>query len=772
MPKQNFMIAPINSGLQKNVSPFLIPDDAFAVMNNAQISEGKVVKRFGSRYTGGITANQLDSRLKIWVGKVKLQTEIGTLVFGSGSLGQMFSIGDYTFNVVDDTAGYNDLLTNCPSGIHEFDCSNGNYKFTGLPVALNGVDLFFYPSLPVMGFTNFIEKESNLKTYYAFDPKKCYLWDDSVNDWLGVGLADGLNPTNIFNGTNTNFFSTAQYRSSINNTNVLTVVNNNKNEKMRFYNKTASTVKIGTPAVVYNLNANKWYDFFPRYSYEVGSSLRIQSAKIVKFFKNRIVLLGYTDRTSNDGILPATYQVHSNGVRWSDQNKDPFSPDYAGADPLAFVGGTVGTVVYKGGNLDAPIMEEIVAAEIYKDHLIVFFNSSVWELQYTHNDSSPFIWKLINDNRGASGINSVVDFDQALLSIDQKGITACNGTSVQEIDEKIPDELFQAQDSVIPSYFSNINGVRDFKTKTCYWTFPRSGLSAAYPYMNKVLMFNYESGSWSFIDDSVTCFGFFKEGVDAPIEERYERVVAGNQEGFVFIPSLDIYRNSGVLSITDMLFTGGFFNLDIIDHNLTAGDYVLIENVNTNPGDLLDDANGRVFKVLIVLDKNFLRLSFDVGEGYTGTYLGGGTLSRVTPPEIYTKQYGFYADKGLCTYVSKTDFMVSKTTDGEFTVDTYVSTASNSLLADSSPAPIGTGTLVGTNIVKTAPYPTVSLEANQTRLWHPVYLQASGEVVQLKFYLTDAALRADSQIRNTDIVHSNFTIHALLFEGSPSNRIL
>lgn len=44
-----FMIAPINSGLQRNTTPFMIPDDAFESMENAYVFRGRVRKRFGAR---------------------------------------------------------------------------------------------------------------------------------------------------------------------------------------------------------------------------------------------------------------------------------------------------------------------------------------------------------------------------------------------------------------------------------------------------------------------------------------------------------------------------------------------------------------------------------------------------------------------------------------------------------------------------------------------------------------------------------------------------
>ena len=65
MPLDRFMITPINGGLQTDLKPWLVPDDAFSQLNNAYIFRGRVCKRFGSRYMNGTVAQsvaQLNSR--------------------------------------------------------------------------------------------------------------------------------------------------------------------------------------------------------------------------------------------------------------------------------------------------------------------------------------------------------------------------------------------------------------------------------------------------------------------------------------------------------------------------------------------------------------------------------------------------------------------------------------------------------------------------------------------------------------------------------------
>ena len=94
MPFDRFLIAPINSGLQKNLRPWLIPDDAFDYLQNAYVFRGRVKKRFGSTFMG---TSQYMSRLRINIGTVTSHTIPG----GSTQLdiGQAFSVGTDVFTV-------------------------------------------------------------------------------------------------------------------------------------------------------------------------------------------------------------------------------------------------------------------------------------------------------------------------------------------------------------------------------------------------------------------------------------------------------------------------------------------------------------------------------------------------------------------------------------------------------------------------------------------------------------------------------------------------
>lgn len=416
-----------------------------------------------------------------------------------------------------------------------------------------------------------------------------------------------------------------------------------------------------------------------------------------------------------------------------------------------------------GGYIDAPTKEAIITAQFLKDRLIVYFEQSTWELVYTSNQVLPFVWQQINTELGAESTFSQVPFDKVVIGVGNVGIHACNGTNVDRIDDKIPDAIFEIHNA--NNGVERVYGIRDYYKETIYWTFPDQNRSSTFPYNNRVLVYNYKTGAWAFNDDSITTFGYFQSPLNigltwaqaniawqdatypwanAQLQARFKNVVAGNQEGFVFIIN-DDSNNSRSLQITDINPTSGA--IVSVSHNLSEDDFIKITDCQGVSG-----VNDTIYKVQLVTDANNFTVSIPSGSG---TYTGGGVITRVTPIDITTKQYNFYADQGRNAFISKVDFFVLKTNSGAFTVDYSTSSSSLSLLENSS----STGAILGTGQVETSPYALIPYEQSQERLWHPVYIQADGESIQMRFYLTDSQA-VDSSISEAGFELYGFTIYA------------
>ena len=110
--------------------------------------------------------------------------------------------------------------------------------------------------------------------------------------------------------------------------------------------------------------------------------------------------------------------------------------------------------------------------------------------------------------------------------------------------------------------------------------------------------------------------------------------------------------------------------------------------------------------------------------------------------------------------------MVDATPAGQIQVNFFVSTSLAPLLQDS----MDNGSIIGTGILETFAYTEangvpspVQFEEFATRLWHPVYFQADGEVVQFQLILND------TQMMDVDVMNSDFQMHAMCIYAEPTS---
>lgn len=729
MPSKRFLIAPLRGGYQTDVRPWLIPDDAFAQLNNMYVFRGRIRKRFGSELIRDESTAypddtaQLGSRLRINIGTTNAITGNFTsatpcVTGGLFKKGQLFSIGETIFTVIDDTAGAQATLTT-GSATATFDTSTGDFVVTGNNENPS-TTVYFYPAEPVMGIMQNESASINDEPTYAFDTRFAYQYTNGA--WERLGSSPG-----VWTGNNDDFFWGTSWRGSAADDTIFFVSNFN------FGNDTSDS-----DALKYWDGAN-WNDYTPQFN-STATNL-ILTARIILPFKDRLILLNVVENTGGGVGANAQY---GNRCRFS-QNGSPVD---AANSFLEDVGG-------RGGYIDAPTQEQILSAEFLKDRLIVFFEQSTWELVYTGNEIIPFRWQKINTELGVESTFSIVPFDQIVMGVGNVGIHACSGASVERIDSKIPDYVFEFSNE--NEGVKRVQGVRDYFVEQVYWTFP-SGGDPDIIFPNKVLIYDYKTGTWATNDDSITAFGYFQNQNDRTWESSQEewqeadfpwssasliakqkRVLAGNQQGFLFIIDPDDSRNAPALQITDITGSNNDI-LTVIDHNLEAEDYIAIEHV-----DGVTYSN-TICRVLSVTDSD----TIVIDQTGTGTYTGQGTIARVSQPAILTKQYNFFNEVGMNISVNKVDFLVDKTVNGEFTSQSFAS-SSDVLLEEF---------MVETRPYNSSYYP---LEQSQSRLWHSIYPNLNGEVVQFNFTFSD------SQMRDSDIAWSDFQMHALLFHVSSTS---
>ena len=738
-----FLIAPYDkeSGLQKQLKPWLIPDTAFEELTNAYVFRGRVRKRFGSRWMGD---TQLASRFRVSIGTTGALGVVNATVPLSGGLpivtpavGQMFSIGTEVFTVNDITTGAPNitlLRTNNAYGVANWNITTG--VFTTANSEASGLTIYYYPALPVMGLRTYESPAVNDEVTVGFDTRFSYTYTQGVG-WDRI-KTESVAGDAFWTGTNADFFWTSTWLGAGAGSKLLFTTNFNQNEArgMRY------------------LDATTWNRFRPQIT---NAGEYLWSARILIPFKNHLIALN-----TWEGTTTGTAVHYNNRARWctigSPLAADAWNQDKAG----------------EGLGIDASTTESIISCEFVKDHLIVYFERSTWDLVYTGSPAYPFVWQQINTELGSESTFSIIPFDKVVIGVGQVGVHACNGANVERIDDYIPDEVFNIHNE--NSGIERIYGIRDYFVEMLYWSFPDNTRSSDTPWANRVLVFNYHTGTWAFNDDSITAFGYFwpQAGIawdsetitwDSNISwnsgemgSLVQQIVAGNQEGYTFYIDTNSTTNAPVIQITDMSWSANIITITCVDHNFAQDDFIYLQDIASVNG-LFELLNTNIFKIVQIIDKDTFTI-IPAAPISTDTYLGNGTISRVSNIQINTKEYNFYVDQSRNAFIQKVDFLVDSTTSGQITVDYSLSTGASPINSTVSP-----GQNLGTNILTTSPYTTVTFESvsNQARFWHPVYLQADGECIKLSLFLSD------TQMQDTTVRECDFVLHALMFFTQPSS---
>ena len=793
MPFDRFLIAPLNSGLTTNLKPFLIPDDAWATLNNAYIFRGRLTKRFGSYLMGnggtGV-AGQLFSRLRINLGNTDGSgNKTGTVPGDEFNIGQLFSVGNEIFTVYQNgTPGI--MYDTGAATVKTYNTTSGAYVING---AAPNTALYFYPAQPVMGLTVYEKGPINDQPSYGFDTQFAYVFAGGFWQRSSTGAFP------VWHGTNDQFFWSTSWDGLLPSDTVLYTSNFNvhvgagqlTDDPIWAYDGTTWQPVSYSPDVVINNPTNVQPLTVTQTTIGNNQIIAnyIQTARCMLAFKGRLLLFNTIENNAHDatafdpmnptttGITPTTYLTSTNTAY---PNRVRFSREGSAITPNSWLEigqqynpGATGLLQYAGGGFaDAPTEEAIVSVEFIKDRIIAYFERSTWELVFTQSQVEPFVWQKINTELGSESTFSVVPFDKVVLTVGNTGIHACNGTNVQRVDDDIPDTVFNIADK--EEGVARVAGIRDYFTEMVYWTFPSDDESALNTFPNRVLVYNYKNNSWAINDDCITTWGYFEQqtGVtwassqlqwqqnnatwnSGSQEAQFRQVIAGNQEGWTFIIDRDTSRNAPVMQLTNITATDSIdATLVVVDHTLEPGEWFAIENAQGITG-----VNGNIYQVNLLTDKD----TFTVHNiTFTGTYTGGGQITRVSNINMTSKQWNPYMDKGRDVYLARIDFAVLKTSDGAITVDYYPSSTQLSMIE----AGQNTYMNMGNSILETFPYPLVPLEAQQARLWHPIYFQSDGECIQLSIYFSDA------QISNPSIAWSPFEIEAMVLHTQATSQRL
>jgi len=724
MSVKSYLIAPFQTGLEKDKQPWLLTEDAFEILEDAYIWRGRVKKRYGTSLIG---SDYLTSRLRINLGNTGVSPFAGNVPAApsTGFTGQqLFSIGSVilTCNSPGTPAT---LLSTDGSYSGTFDTTTGAYSITHPAIAATPV--YYYPGTPVMGLKTRELVNINQESTIAFDLQFSY--ERVAGGWDRLGTA-------IWTGNDTDFFWTCNYRGQNPYETFFYVTNFNVADNIKYILQGSTT----------------WNNLRPQL--DIGATRYLETCLIILPFKDRLVALNtIEDESGNDRTYP-------NRCRFS-QNGDPRNNTNSWLDD------TPG----RGGFIDAPTKESIVTAQTLKDRLIVYFERSTWELVYTNNESLPFRWQKINRELGAESTFSQIPFDRGLVGIGNVGVHTCNGVNVDRIDEKIPFEVFKIHNGNDGT--KRVYGIRDFYNEIVLWTFPDQDPNPIYP--NRILIYNYRNNSWAFFNDSFTCFGYYQEISDItwtdlgriygtwenwtdPWNSAYSQsgtpwIIAGNQQGMTLLLNSDKTANDQSLYIYDIT-AGTPTSLQINNHNLKVGDYVLIEDAIG-----ITSLNNNIYRIENVIDNNNVTLS---DSSSSGTYLGGGKVLRISNLNLWTKKFNPGTPVGQQFNIPYIDFLLTRTTEGQISIDTYIDQFDGQSIREQDIS----NSSFGSKILTTSPESLFPMQQLSEKIWHRFFSSSLAQFLQLRFYMSD------DQMKNYNIATSNFILDAIILYAKPQGRLI
>jgi hypothetical protein len=636
-------------GLIQSREEFIIPHDAYPVLQNAFVWRERVLRKQGNQFVGRLrrffsSRSQGNSGVTPWT--FSLYSSITTAAAETNKEIEPGSVSITFAGITFEDQGDGTLDSTTPNNSGTIDYMTGSVTLThtagsGHPAV---ADFGYFPALPCMGVR--MQETASLIT-------EATIFFDTVYAYKNNGTAfQEFIPGTTWKGDDSDFFFSTNYW--YNGANKLFWVTN-------FSGPSGDPIRY--------TDGSTWTDFTPQLDSTGSPQLLTQSLALLPF-RGRLLAFNTWEGTS----LAASSQ-NAQRIRWS-----------VIGDPTNAMTSWL-TTPGSGGYLDIPTSEAITAVGYVRDNLVIYCERSTWQLRYTGRSIQPFLVEKINAELGAASAFSAVQFDTSLVGIGDKGIVRCDSYKSERIDLKIPDLVFTFNnDAQGPQ---RVCGFRDFYQRIAYWMYPyiiEGGTPIRYP--NRRLIYNYENDSWGIYIDQFTALGNFQPptGISwdtepSPVWERANfawniknpsqlEVAGGNQQGFISL--LDYQTmNDPSLAITNI--TGGTTGviITIPNHTLDDGQVIRITGII---GDFssLNDQNYAVSTI----DENTVYLqSYSAdSKDFTqivvvpvGAYIGGGRVALRDNMVVQSKKFSFM-DEGQNIQVGYLDLLCPATENGAVTL--------------------------------------------------------------------------------------------------------
>lgn len=664
-----------STGLVQEREEFLIPDDAYPTLQNAYVWRERILRKRGYQLLGrlersvsGVLGNTDGSGNFLGNINALLGLEAtATLVPG----GFTAVVGANTYTEPSPPDG--SLLVNAvpaPPGSFINWATGQLGLVTGLAATAVNVTQRYYPGLPVMGIRQREQQGLNDATVF-FDQRYAYIYN-SVTNRFQEFIAGTTWNARAAPVTATDFFwSTNYWVSSLTIPGTATPFFGTANQKIFWATNNTGAFGVNADPIRITDGAT-WVNFQPPNFGQINATDFLVQCLSFLPFRGRMVAFNTWEGTSFANALN-----YPNRIRWAAIG-NPFTAFSAGPPAR---GAWRDDIRGQGGYLDIPINEDIISVGYVRDNLVIYCETTTWQLRYTGRSIAPFQIERVNSELGAKGPFASIQFDTSLVTIGDKGILECDSYKSNRIDIKIPDYVFKFQSNNDGPF--RIHGVRDFINRLAFWTIPYAPDNSIFP--TQRLVYNYENDSWAIFTDSLTTLGTFlpqesRNWLNTPLPwvqcnfpwignqiTSVPSIVGGNQQGFVeYLDELTVNDESLYISaITPNTTTPTLITSP--NHNMRTGFVILITGIPA--GTPYSTLNDQVFGIAVPDANTFLLYKYNaVTDAFdlaqldvpSGDYVGGGLIKIRENFKIQSKKFNFL-DEGQSIQLGYIDILMSAT---------------------------------------------------------------------------------------------------------------
>lgn len=821
MTYQPYLIANFATGYDKELQPWLIPEDAQDELFDGYVYRGVWQKREGYDQLaigGEGSAPYCESRMvhqisgAAMTGVIDSANQTYTLA-GSTPIRRGTFVVTGTVpaqSVTDDGLG---TFTGDGTGTIDYTTGAVSITFNSAPTAGTVTATYdVHQGLPVMGVMNFFS-DTNTNSLIVADE----MYVNRLN--TVTNRLDDISPTVLLSGDKYAFMSWTNYPTQEDTARLLFV---NNVDPIQQY-KGGTSVGAVTPYEIYldTGTAVTAATFFTPttvaagpYSWATPVGVQPGSVTVYETFDGKSLtddgfggLSGTGTGTINyqtgectvtfDGALTAGQTIQIDYTPLSDaidtalhifQYKDRLvvlRPTISGVDKgrRILISGTGALCdiftqdAVGAGFIDIPDQTFIVSADFNRDDLLIFTESTVWSLKYTGNDITPFELKKIDGTRGSSSPYGTITYLNNTTTQSPLGFVSCDGYTVERTDDKIPRFSFDEidQDTFSLCFAGSVDEDRDH-----YLIYPSSGQAAASSKSDRILITNYEEFNYSIYRIPLSCMGTYIESFDITWDDlarfnTWEEMAAeyGSWDAFAYTKGTPFAVGGG--------HEGQIFRLNVTesqDYPVKIRDITVLSDTslqvttdfqNYAVGDWIyfaavsgtTEINNKQGFITSIDTANYtftIQVPQQTYSAFTTDTIG--TASKVIVFEAKTKQFNPFAanDKKVrCGWVY---FYVS-------TTDTFVTDNDGNPVDGLLTAQVFVNNKTNSTTLYGSPHPTYQINLSdidssstgyETKKWYKLWVNQTGKFIQL--YLSNA--QAGAQVK----------IHALMPGFAPVGRLV